>query len=45
VFPTPLHMQAITVDDVFEKVTRIYDSRKSMRRAEVDLHYDAYGAS
>jgi hypothetical protein len=24
-------MQAITVDDVFEKVTRIYDSRKNMR--------------
>jgi ADP-heptose:LPS heptosyltransferase len=26
-----LCMQAITVDDVFEKVTRIYDSRKSKR--------------
>jgi ADP-heptose:LPS heptosyltransferase len=40
-----LCMQAITVDDVFEKVTRIYDSRKSTRRAEVNLHYDAYAAS
>jgi ADP-heptose:LPS heptosyltransferase len=34
-----LCMQAITVDDVFEKVTRIYDSRKRTT-AKIKLHND-----
>jgi ADP-heptose:LPS heptosyltransferase len=34
-----LCMQAITVDEVFEKVTRIYDSRKRAT-AEIKLHND-----
>jgi ADP-heptose:LPS heptosyltransferase len=36
-----LCMQAITVDDVFEKVTRIYDSRKRTQ-AEIKLHNDGF---
>ena len=36
-----LCMQAITVDDVFEKVTRIYDSRKRTT-AEIKLHNDGF---
>jgi hypothetical protein len=34
-------MQAITVDDVFEKVTRIYDSRKRAT-AEIKLQNDGF---
>ena len=36
-----LCMQAIAVDDVFEKVTRIYDSRKRMT-AEIKLHSNGF---
>ena len=36
-----LCMQAITVDNVFESVTRIYDSRKRMT-AEISLHSDGF---
>ena len=36
-----LCMQAITVDEVFERVTRIYDSRKRPRE-EINLHKDGY---
>jgi ADP-heptose:LPS heptosyltransferase len=36
-----LCMQAITVDDVFEKVTHIYDSRKRST-PEVKLHNDGF---
>jgi ADP-heptose:LPS heptosyltransferase len=36
-----LCMQAITVDDVFEKVTQVYDSRKR-KTAEVKLHNDGF---
>src|SRR5437867_8494902 len=36
-----LCMQAITVDDVFEKVTRIYDSRKRAT-AEIKLQNDGF---
>jgi ADP-heptose:LPS heptosyltransferase len=36
-----LCMQAITVDEVFEKVTRIYDSRKRAT-AEIKLHNDGF---
>jgi ADP-heptose:LPS heptosyltransferase len=36
-----LCMQAITVDDVFEKVTHIYDSRKGST-PEVKLHNDGF---
>src|SRR6266702_2356581 len=39
-----LCMQAITVDDVFEKVTRIYDSLKRAR-ADGKLHNDGCGNS
>ncbi len=39
-----LCMQAITVDDVFEKVTRIYDSIKRAR-ADGKLHNDGCGNS
>src|SRR5215472_16709710 len=36
-----LCMQAITVDDVFEKVTQIYDSGKR-KTADVKLHNDGF---
>jgi len=36
-----LCMQAITVDNVFEKVTRIYDSRERTT-AEINLHNDGF---
>jgi ADP-heptose:LPS heptosyltransferase len=39
-----LCMQAISVDDVFEKVIRIYDSRKT-RRTKVNLYNDGWADS
>jgi ADP-heptose:LPS heptosyltransferase len=39
-----LCMQAISVDDVFEKVIRIYDSRKT-RRTNVNLYNDGWADS
>jgi ADP-heptose:LPS heptosyltransferase len=38
-----LCMQAITVDEVFEKVTCIYDSRRRTT-AEINLHNDGYAS-
>ena len=34
-------MQAITMDEVFENVIRIYDSRKRIT-VEINLHNDGY---
>jgi hypothetical protein len=36
-----LYMHAITVDDVFEKVTRVYDSLKRTT-VEIKLHNDGF---